>query len=131
MSTPLTTGKSMSRSTRQIIVAHLTDRGMNPADIASELGVSKETVRRDLLNTPQAESPEPVSDVAPNVAADKAGLVLPDDPQLGPDLRLLAASYRGSAEDVVRHLLRCEAEAIRARISARFAAEQLAEQDAR
>ncbi|MFR0359072.1 helix-turn-helix domain-containing protein [Streptomyces sediminimaris] len=40
----------MKRTTRQIIVGHLADRGMNVADIASELGVSKETVRRDLHN---------------------------------------------------------------------------------
>ncbi|MFJ9536618.1 hypothetical protein ACIRPX_05105 [Streptomyces sp. NPDC101225] len=39
---------SMSVGIRRILVRHLADRDMPPAKIASELGISRETVRRDL-----------------------------------------------------------------------------------
>jgi hypothetical protein len=41
----------MSVGTRRLLVRHLADRDMPPAKIASELGISRETVRRDLHNT--------------------------------------------------------------------------------
>jgi predicted ArsR family transcriptional regulator len=46
---------TLSRATRRLIVAHLTQCGMNAADIAAELGVSRETVRRDLHNPPHGD----------------------------------------------------------------------------
>lgn len=109
---------AMSRETRRIVVAHLTDRGMNPADIADELGVSRETVRRDLHSvetpnrgdTPTVETP------------DVAGLLLPESTQLRQDLNLLAASYKAQREDVARFAIHQAAEAIRGRMHARFAA---------
>lgn len=112
----------MSRATRQIVVAHLTDRGMSPTEIADELGVSRETVRRDLHNRPTDDQPETAPDEAPPVAFGEQGLTLPPSLQLGQDLRLLAASYKAPAEDIVRQLLHLEAEAIRDRVHARYAA---------
>ncbi|MGW9029130.1 helix-turn-helix domain-containing protein [Streptomyces sp. NPDC055722] len=110
---------SMSRTTtRRLVVAHLTDRGMSPQKIADELEVSRETVRRDLLNAPPVEA----ANEAPDVAAEEPGLCIPHDAQLGPDTRLVAASYKAPAESVARKLLHLEAEAIRARVHARFAA---------
>jgi transposase-like protein len=109
---------SMSRATRQIVVAHLADRGMSPTEIADELGVSRETVRRDLHNPPPPAEPE----ATPPVAFGEQGLSLPASLQLGQDLRLLAASYKTTAEDIARQLLHREAEAIRARMHARYAA---------
>lgn len=108
----------MSRATRGLIVACLIGRGMNPAEIASELGVSRETVRRDLHNPPPTGDVDEVADVAPG----EEGLRLPVDAQLGQDLRLLAASYKAPPESVVRTLLSREAEAIRAKVRARGAA---------
>ncbi|MFJ5259106.1 helix-turn-helix domain-containing protein [Streptomyces sp. NPDC088387] len=114
---------SMSRTTRQIVVAHLTDRGMSPTEIADELGVSRETVRRDLHNAP-ASAPTPADpDEAPDVAVPEPfgpqGVTLPASLDLGQDLRLLATCYKAPPEDVTRHLLRREAEAIRDRMRAR------------
>lgn len=111
---------AMSREVRRIVVAHLTERRMDPAQIAAELGVSRETVRRDLLNPPPPAAPEPV---VPVVGGEQ-GLSLPPSLQLGQDLRLLAASYKAPAEDIAEQLLHREAEAIRARVHARFAAER-------
>ncbi|MFF3460991.1 helix-turn-helix domain-containing protein [Streptomyces sp. NPDC001984] len=108
----------MSVGTRRILVAHLTDRGMNPQEIADELDVSRETVRRDLHNPPPTQAPEPAADVPP--AEDE--LRLPASPQLGQDLRLITASYKRPAEDVAAELLHAHAETIRARVHARLAA---------
>lgn len=113
---------SMSRATRQIVVAHLTDRGMSPGEIADELGVSRETVRRDLHNTPPPTALEPAPDEAPAVAPGEEGLHLPPSLQLGQDLRLLAASHKGPKEAVAEQLLHDKAEEIRARMRARYAA---------
>lgn len=116
----------MSRATRQIVVAHLTERGMSPAEIASELEVSRETVRRDLHNAPAANPTAATPDAAPEVArpaiGGPQGLTLPPTLQLGQDLRLLAASYKTPAEDIACQLLHREAEAIRDRVHARYAA---------
>ncbi|MFE7273024.1 helix-turn-helix domain-containing protein [Streptomyces sp. NPDC057623] len=61
----------MSRATRQIVVVHLADRGMSPTEIADELGVSRETVRRDLNSTPPPVASDEAAETAPDVAADE------------------------------------------------------------
>ncbi|MEU1303335.1 HTH domain-containing protein [Streptomyces shenzhenensis] len=38
----------LSLELRQVLVRHLTDRNMSAAEVATELGVSAQTVRRDL-----------------------------------------------------------------------------------
>ncbi|MEU3730304.1 helix-turn-helix domain-containing protein [Streptomyces sp. NPDC033538] len=102
---------AMSRATRRIVVAHLTDRGMSPADIASELGVSRDTVRRDLTAVPPpAPAAEP--DPAPPVAA---GLLLPEGKQLRQDLNILAAACRAQPEDVARFAIHQAAKSVRRR----------------
>ncbi|MFJ1869946.1 helix-turn-helix domain-containing protein [Streptomyces chartreusis] len=114
---------SMSRATRQIVVAHLASIDMPQQQIADELGVSRETVRRDLNSAPPpatSDAPaEEAPDVAPPVLFGPQGLSLPASLQLGQDLRLLAASYKAPAEDVARQLLHEQAEAIRDRMRAR------------
>ncbi|WP_030185598.1 helix-turn-helix domain-containing protein [Streptomyces sp. NRRL S-813] len=109
---------ALSREVRRIIFARLTDRGMNAADIADELGVSRETVRRDLHNAPPPTAPEPAADVAPG----EHGLSLPASVQLGKNLRIIAASHKRPAEAVAEELVHQHAEAIRARARAVFAA---------
>lgn len=119
---------SMSRTTRQIVVAHLASLDMPQQQIADELGVSRETVRRDLNSTPPPATPAEDAEEAPDVAAPvlfgPQGLTLPASLQLGQDLRLLAASYKAPAEDVARQLLHDEAERIRDHMRARSAATQ-------
>ncbi|KUN95430.1 helix-turn-helix domain-containing protein [Streptomyces caeruleatus] len=75
---------AMSREVRRIVVAHLTERRMDPAQIAAELGVSRETVRRDLLNPPP---PAPAA-AGPDVA-DGEDLVLRLDEPLRESLTVL------------------------------------------
>ncbi|MER6111724.1 helix-turn-helix domain-containing protein [Streptomyces hirsutus] len=100
---------AMTRATRRIVVAHLTDRGMNPAEIASELGVSTDTVRRDLRDgAPPAPAPEP--ELAAPVAA---GLLLPEGTQLRQDLNVLTAAFRAQPEDVARFAIHQAAEGVR------------------
>ncbi|MDV9168757.1 hypothetical protein R6V09_01185 [Streptomyces sp. W16] len=108
---------AMSRATRRIVVAHLTEHGMNPVDIAAELEVSADTVRRDIRETPPAVVTETVTVAAPPAP----GLLLPESTQLRQDLNLLAASYRAQREDVARFAIHVAAEAIRRRMQARFA----------
>ncbi|WP_405841595.1 hypothetical protein [Streptomyces sp. NBC_01518] len=111
---------ALSRATRRIVVAHLTEHGMSPAEIASELEVSGDTVRRDLR-----EGTPPVPEADPEVAAAPApGLLLPESTQLRQDLNLLAASYKAQREDVARFAIHVAAEAIRRRMHARFAANE-------
>ncbi|WP_019054947.1 helix-turn-helix domain-containing protein [Streptomyces prunicolor] len=110
---------TISRGTRRIIVAHLTDRGMTPAEIAAELGVSDDTVRRDIREwTPPAPAAEP-EDAAPPAP----GLLLPESTQLRQDLNLLADSYKAQREDVAKFAIHVAAEGIRRRMHARFAAD--------
>jgi hypothetical protein len=104
----------MSRATRRIVVAHLTDCGMNPADVASELGVSADTVRRDLAAAP-AREPEPA---APDAAPPAHVLLLPDDPQLRRNLTVLATAHRASAEEAVRGIIDRAADHVRHRWAA-------------
>lgn len=96
---------ALSRATRRIIVAHLVERGMNPAVIAAELRVSRDTVRRDIAEAPSPER-EPAALPAP-------GLLLAEDPQLRRNLAVLAAAHRAPAEDVVRGLIHRAAERVR------------------
>ncbi|MFC8866371.1 helix-turn-helix domain-containing protein [Streptomyces sp. NPDC057148] len=107
---------ALSRATRRVIVAHLTDRGMSPAEIASELGVSRDTVRRDLTEVPPpAPAPEP--EPAPLVAV---GLRLPDGVQLRQDVNILAAEFRARPEDVARFAIHQAAQAVRKRWASRL-----------
>jgi hypothetical protein len=109
---------AMSRATRRIVVAHLTDRGMNPAHIADELGVSADTVRRDLRDGAPAA---PVAEPAPAAPA-AAGLLLPEGVQLRQDLNLLTAAYRAhSPEDAARFAIHQAAQAVRHRWQERAA----------
>ncbi|MGW4388221.1 HTH domain-containing protein [Streptomyces sp. NPDC004685] len=128
---------ALSVEVRRIVVAHLTDRHMSAAQIATELGVSRETVRRDLLNRPPAAEPDTASDEAPDEAAPEPqtasnepftvrtgpeGLTLAPSLKLGQDLRIIAASHKRPAEDVAEDLLHWHAERIRARWAAQRAA---------
>ncbi|MGW3646675.1 helix-turn-helix domain-containing protein [Streptomyces sp. NPDC000878] len=65
----------MTVGVRRMVVAHLTERGMGPAKIADELGVSKETVRRDLH-----KQPPPASLTAGTVVADDVLALRLDEP---------------------------------------------------
>ncbi|MFI1726890.1 helix-turn-helix domain-containing protein [Streptomyces sp. NPDC020489] len=106
----------MSRATRRIVVAHLTSRGMTPTEIADELGVSDDTVRRDLREEPPpapAPEPEPAAPIA-------AGLLLPESTQLRQNLSLLAAAYKAQPEDVAQFAIHQAARAVRARWQARI-----------
>ncbi|MEU2895233.1 helix-turn-helix domain-containing protein [Streptomyces sp. NPDC006967] len=106
---------ALSRATRRIVVAHLTDRGMSPAEIAAELGVSTDTVRRDLRDgAPPAPSgeDEPAAPVAP-------GLLLPDEPQLRRNLAVLTDAYGARPEDAARFAIRQAARHVRAWRAAR------------
>ncbi|WP_320783852.1 helix-turn-helix domain-containing protein [Streptomyces sp. CRN 30] len=120
---------AMSRAVRRIVVAHLTERGMNPAEIASELDVSPDTVRRDLRETPPP-APAEDAEVAAPVAADLAapepvpapGLVLPDHPQLTDDLDVLALAFKARPEDAARYAVHQAAQGVRQYWQARLAA---------
>ncbi|XKK63916.1 helix-turn-helix domain-containing protein [Streptomyces sp. ARC32] len=108
----------MSRATRRLVVAHLTERGMPLAEIAAELGVSRDTVRRDLADAPPsapAAQPEP----APPVAA---GLLLPEGKQLRQDLNVLTVACRAQPEDVARFAIHQAAQGVRHHWQARAAA---------
>ncbi|MFD1659989.1 helix-turn-helix domain-containing protein [Streptomyces caeni] len=89
---------AMSREVRRIVVAHLTERGMDPAKIASELGVSRETVRRDLHNPPPPAPAAAGSDVA-----DAEDLVLRLDEPLRESLAVLRAVCNGP-DTVAQHV---------------------------
>ncbi|MET8824771.1 winged helix-turn-helix domain-containing protein [Streptomyces sp. NPDC004610] len=99
----------MSRATRRIIVAHLTDHGMNPAEIAAELKVSPDTVRRDLRDHTQ---PAPTPDPEPAAPA-AAGLLLPDHPQTRRNLELLTTALGAQPEDAARYAIHQEARRVR------------------
>ncbi|MFD3929704.1 winged helix-turn-helix domain-containing protein [Streptomyces sp. NPDC058614] len=101
---------ALSRATRRIIVRHLTDRSMTPADIAAELGISPDTVRRDL-----AATPEPAPAAAPPPAA---GLLLPESTQLRDDVDLLAAAFKAQPEDAARFAIHQLAQHMRRRRTA-------------
>ncbi|MCX4972195.1 hypothetical protein [Streptomyces sp. NBC_00620] len=119
----------LSRELRQVLVRHLVDAGRNATEIAAELGISRHTARRDM----ETVVTEMVTTAAPDAPADERpvsadprpgpeGVTLPPSDQLGKDLRLLAASYKGQPEDVARFAIHQAAEAVRARMTARFAA---------
>ncbi|MFF2651485.1 DeoR family transcriptional regulator [Streptomyces sp. NPDC058045] len=124
----------LSIEVRRIIVAHLTDLHMSTADIAAELGVSRETVRRDLLARPTATEEDPAPDEAPGEAdtppdpAPRAapwlrtgpeGLTLTPTDQLGQDIRTIESATGQPAEEIVPHLVRQHAAHILARWSAK------------
>ncbi|MFE2041653.1 hypothetical protein ACFXAZ_12115 [Streptomyces sp. NPDC059477] len=95
----------MSRATRRIIVAHLTDHGMNPTEIGAELEVSPDTVRRDLRDhTPPTPAPDPEP-----AAPAAAGLLLPDDPQTRRNLTVLTTALGAQPEDAARYAIHQEA----------------------
>ncbi|MGA5339014.1 helix-turn-helix domain-containing protein [Streptomyces griseoincarnatus] len=102
----------MSRATRRIVVAHLTERSMTPQEIASELGVSVDTVRRDQREgAPPAPAPEPEP-----AAPAAAGLLLPDGLQLRLDLGVLTAAYKAQPEDVARFAIHQAARIVQRRM---------------
>ncbi|MFJ9217868.1 helix-turn-helix domain-containing protein [Streptomyces sp. NPDC102383] len=114
---------------RRVIVAHLTDRHMSVAEIADELGVSRETVRRDRLNPPPATEAEPPEDeagverpLAFVARTGPEGLSLPPSDQLGHDLRRIAWVHKRPAEDVVAELIHWHSERLRANWRAQRAA---------
>ncbi|MFJ8951849.1 helix-turn-helix domain-containing protein [Streptomyces sp. NPDC102381] len=121
---------------RRIIVAHLTDRHMSVAEIADELGVSRETVRRDRLNPPPAvDEDEARAKAKPALTAKAAfgltsgpqGLTLPPSDQLGRDLRRIAWVHRRPAADVVEEMIRWHSKRLRERWLAQQEAEQSAQ----
>lgn len=89
---------AMSREVRRIVVAHLTERGMDPAQIAAELAVSRETVRRDLLNPP----PPAPAPAAPDVEGSE-DLVLRLDEPLRESLAVLREVCNGP-DTVAQHV---------------------------
>jgi DNA-binding FadR family transcriptional regulator len=107
---------SLSRDTRRIVVAHLTDRGMTPAAIAAELGVSRDTVRRDMeiCIAPQATQTEPVA------ALPAPGLLLAESTQLRQDLNVLTTAFKAQPEDAARLAIHQLARHVRARWQARI-----------
>ncbi|MEV6546410.1 hypothetical protein [Streptomyces sp. NPDC051665] len=107
---------ALSRATRRIVVAHLTDRGMNPAEIAGELEVSADTVRRDLREAP----PATVAQTATVAASPAAGLLLPESTQLRQDLNILTTAFRAQPEDAARFAIHQLAAQVRARWQARI-----------
>lgn len=114
---------SMSRATRQIVVAHLTERGMDPTAIAAELGVSRETVRRDLLNPPPPLSPTGGTVEAPDVAGPEVLTLRLDEP-LHTSLAVLRTVCNGAdneAQNVAaaRAAIHAMADTIRERTPAR------------
>lgn len=64
----------MTRADRRTLVRQLTDEGLSQRQIAARLNVSKDTVRRDLSQTPQASAAGQGSD-----APDDAPSREPDD----------------------------------------------------
>ncbi|MGW7715187.1 winged helix-turn-helix domain-containing protein [Streptomyces chartreusis] len=100
---------AMSRATRRIIVAHLMRDGMSPVDIASELGVSRDTVRRDAEATHQGAS----TDAAPDAQADAPGLLVPETPQTARDLEVLCAAFKARPEDAARYAIHQAARHVR------------------
>ncbi|MFD7064410.1 helix-turn-helix domain-containing protein [Streptomyces sp. NPDC059906] len=115
---------AMSRATRRIVVTHLTDRGMSPAEIAAELGVSRDTVRRDLADAPP---PAPVAEPEP-AAPVAAGLLLPDGVQLQRNLAVLTAAYKARPEDAARFAIHQAAQSVRRHWRARAEARRRGEQ---
>jgi len=102
---------ALSRATRRIVVAHLTERGMSPADIAAELHVSGDTVRRDLREgAPPAPAPVPAPAAPP-----APGLLLPDSAQLRQDLNVLSAAFKAQPQDAARFAIHQLARHVRAR----------------
>ncbi|MEV0209439.1 helix-turn-helix domain-containing protein [Streptomyces sp. NPDC050788] len=79
---------AMSRATRQIVVVHLASRGMTQQKIADELGISRDTVRRDIVEAPPA-----AADPAAPDAADVATLVLHLDEPLRDALAVLRSVH--------------------------------------
>lgn len=121
----------MSRDTRRLIVRYLAGRNMSPADIASELGVSRETVRRDLHTPAQPEAapgPEPEAPPEPEPEAHSAaGLLLHETPQLRHDLNVITAAYKAEQpEDAARFAIHQAAQQVRALWQARAARAQRA-----
>lgn len=112
---------AMTRETRRIVVAHLTERRMPLADIADELGVSIDTVRRDLTKPPEPAPTDATEDAAPDAAPPAPALALADEPQLRKDLNVLAAAHKMPAEDAVRTLIHAAAEDVRATWTAYWA----------
>ena len=99
---------ALSRETRRLVVAHLAERGMNQAKIADELGISRDTVRRDIAEAPPAAVP---------VAADVDTLVLRLDEPLRRSLAVLRAVRGGDDTTtqnvaVVRAAVRATADAV-------------------
>lgn len=89
---------------------------MNPAEIAAELHVSRDTVRRDLDVTDRN-----VSVAEPEPAAPPAlGLLLPESAQLRQDLNILATAFRAQPEDAARFAIHQLAEHVRTRWQARI-----------
>lgn len=107
---------AMSRATRRLVVAHLTEHGMNPADIAAELDVSPDTVRRDIREAPPATTAETTVVAAPPAP----GLLLPDSPQLRQDLNVLTTAFKAQPADVARFAVSQLARHVRARWQARI-----------
>lgn len=110
---------AMSRATRRIVVKHLMHRGMNPADIAAELGVSRDTVRRD-ADAAQHDAEDAHQDASPDAGPDAPGLRLPESKQLRQDLSVLCAAYKAQPEDVARFAIHQAAQSMRRRWMARL-----------
>lgn len=108
---------AMSRDTRTLVVACLTGHGMSPQEIAGELGISRETVRRDLLNAPPAETRGEAPDVVPGSA-----LVLPLDDALREALVVLRSVRNGA--DTERQNVAAARAAVRAMADAVIDARQ-------
>ncbi|WP_240982876.1 helix-turn-helix domain-containing protein [Streptomyces sp. S3(2020)] len=114
---------AMSREVRRIVVAHLASLHMPVPKIADELGVSRETVRRDLLDAPPPAPTAATPDAAPDVAGGKA-LVLRLDAPMRASLAVLREVCNGpdtEAQNVAaaRAAIHATADTIRERTFAR------------
>jgi AraC-like DNA-binding protein len=108
---------AMTRATRRIIVLHLLRHGITPAEIASELGVSKDTVRRDSADAPQdarQDAEDAQHTMRPVARPVASGLLLPETPQTARDLEVLCAAYSARPEDAARFAIHQAARHVRA-----------------
>lgn len=127
MSTPTRTDEDMARATRRATVKRMTNEGMSRRAIGTKLGISKETVRRDLeylaraeahhgadgaRHQPPAHVPpahhgadgarhEPPARVPPLSHPDPVAQLAADSPQFASDLAALTDCGRSASSAIV------------------------------
>ncbi|MEU8906998.1 HTH domain-containing protein [Streptomyces mirabilis] len=93
----------MSVATRRALVRQLTDGdpALSARAIAGQIGVSKDTVRRDLdeIRREDSQAAQEMATAAPEGASDRDRLVLPLDDELRQALAVLRATRNGPDTD--------------------------------